>query len=167
MAELDKKSGPSTAAHEVYEKGDAHVAGSSIPELYDPSKESVWTRLGLTAESFKRAPGTTGYVHPHIITPLSVRPVAPSFLTELILQRAGHLRRGRDPDRHKEAPRQPNVAAEDEAPPPSTFPDPYGHHPSSRLLDPPLALIPLSYLRFGTSLNISRSDTYVFAFHSK
>ncbi|KAF6760629.1 APC amino acid permease [Ephemerocybe angulata] len=29
-------------------------------EFYDPSKESVWTRLGLTAESFKRAPGTTG-----------------------------------------------------------------------------------------------------------
>ncbi|KAF5339876.1 hypothetical protein D9611_009040 [Ephemerocybe angulata] len=38
---------------------------SSVPkkgriEFYDPSKESVWTRLGLTAESFKRAPGTTG-----------------------------------------------------------------------------------------------------------
>lgn len=29
-------------------------------EFYDPSKESRWTRLGLTAESFKRAPGTTG-----------------------------------------------------------------------------------------------------------
>lgn len=29
-------------------------------EFYDPSKESVWTRMGLTAESFKRAPGTTG-----------------------------------------------------------------------------------------------------------
>lgn len=28
--------------------------------FYDPSKESVWTRLGLTGESFKRAPGTTG-----------------------------------------------------------------------------------------------------------
>lgn len=28
--------------------------------FYDPSKETVWTRLGLTAESFKRAPGTTG-----------------------------------------------------------------------------------------------------------
>lgn len=27
--------------------------------FYDPSKESIWTRLGLTAESFKRAPGTT------------------------------------------------------------------------------------------------------------
>lgn len=30
--------------------------------LYDPSKESAWTRAGLTLESFKRAPGTTGYV---------------------------------------------------------------------------------------------------------
>ncbi|PVF94085.1 hypothetical protein CPB86DRAFT_65507 [Serendipita vermifera] len=31
-------------------------------ELYDPYKESIWTRLGLTFESFKRAPGTTGCV---------------------------------------------------------------------------------------------------------
>lgn len=29
-------------------------------ELYDPSKETTWTRLGLSAESFRRAPGTTG-----------------------------------------------------------------------------------------------------------
>ncbi|KAH0578859.1 hypothetical protein H2248_003051 [Termitomyces sp. 'cryptogamus'] len=29
-------------------------------EFYDPSKESVWTRIGLSFESFKRAPGTTG-----------------------------------------------------------------------------------------------------------
>ncbi|KAF8873882.1 APC amino acid permease [Infundibulicybe gibba] len=29
-------------------------------ELYDPSKESKWTRIGLSWESFKRAPGTTG-----------------------------------------------------------------------------------------------------------
>ncbi|KAJ2916158.1 hypothetical protein MD484_g4244, partial [Candolleomyces efflorescens] len=28
--------------------------------FYDPSKESVWTRLGLSFESFKRAPGPTG-----------------------------------------------------------------------------------------------------------
>ncbi|KAH8830061.1 APC amino acid permease [Flagelloscypha sp. PMI_526] len=28
--------------------------------FYDPSKESIWTRLGLNLESFKRAPGTTG-----------------------------------------------------------------------------------------------------------
>lgn len=28
--------------------------------LYDPSKESIWTRLGLSPESFKRAPGGTG-----------------------------------------------------------------------------------------------------------
>ena len=31
-------------------------------EFYDPSKESAWTRAGLTFESFKRAPGTTGCV---------------------------------------------------------------------------------------------------------
>jgi amino acid transporter len=29
-------------------------------ELYDPSKESIWTRAGLNFESYKRAPGTTG-----------------------------------------------------------------------------------------------------------
>ncbi|KAL1742743.1 amino acid permease/ SLC12A domain-containing protein [Schizophyllum fasciatum] len=27
--------------------------------VYDPSKESIWTRIGLSPESFKRAPGTT------------------------------------------------------------------------------------------------------------
>lgn len=31
-------------------------------EFFDPSKESIWTRLGLTFESFKRAPGVTRYV---------------------------------------------------------------------------------------------------------
>ena len=62
MADEHKKSGSSIAVHEEYEKGNGHAPGVSIPELYDPSKESVWTRLGLTAESFKRAPGTTGYV---------------------------------------------------------------------------------------------------------
>jgi yeast amino acid transporter len=30
--------------------------------FYDPWKESIWTRLGLSLESFKRAPGSTGYV---------------------------------------------------------------------------------------------------------
>ncbi|KAF7760107.1 hypothetical protein Agabi119p4_10783 [Agaricus bisporus var. burnettii] len=28
-------------------------------KFYDPSKESIWTRLGVNFESFKRAPGTT------------------------------------------------------------------------------------------------------------
>ncbi|KAI3614271.1 amino-acid permease inda1 [Moniliophthora roreri] len=35
-------------------------ASSHHIEFYDPSKESIWTRLGLSLESFKRAPGTTG-----------------------------------------------------------------------------------------------------------
>ncbi|KIM38521.1 hypothetical protein M413DRAFT_447751 [Hebeloma cylindrosporum] len=42
---------------------DASSVSSASParyEFYDPSKESIWTRLGLTVESFKRAPGTTG-----------------------------------------------------------------------------------------------------------
>merc|ERR1711939_1195427 len=33
---------------------------ASSDGFYDPSKESIWTRLGVTFESFKRAPGTTG-----------------------------------------------------------------------------------------------------------
>ncbi|PPQ67198.1 hypothetical protein CVT24_011269 [Panaeolus cyanescens] len=48
-------------------KHEKDVDTSSIPsgnapryEFYDPSKESVWTRVGLSLESFKRAPGTTG-----------------------------------------------------------------------------------------------------------
>lgn len=40
----------------------ASVPKGGKVEFYDPSKESIWTRLGLTPESFKRAPGTTGYV---------------------------------------------------------------------------------------------------------
>jgi yeast amino acid transporter len=35
-------------------------ASSGHVEFYDPSKESTWTRIGLSLESFKRAPGTTG-----------------------------------------------------------------------------------------------------------
>ena len=64
MADVAKKSVNSVASPEEYKKGNVHAAEASlIPELYDLSKESIWTRLGLTAESFKRAPGTTGYVH--------------------------------------------------------------------------------------------------------
>ncbi|BGP15258.1 hypothetical protein JCM10213_001609 [Rhodosporidiobolus nylandii] len=33
--------------------------------FYDPSKESFWTRLGLSPESFKRAPGSTGQLEIH------------------------------------------------------------------------------------------------------
>ena len=69
MAEGDKKSASWTVPQEEYETKHSQAVGASLPELYDPSKESIWTRLGLTAESFKRAPGTTGYVHthPHIV----------------------------------------------------------------------------------------------------
>jgi hypothetical protein len=39
----------------------AHAVANEYPEgeFYDPSKESLLTRLGLNAESFKRAPGST------------------------------------------------------------------------------------------------------------
>lgn len=44
--------------HEVASTGTPSIDGSS--PFYDPSKESIWTRLGVNFESFKRAPGTTG-----------------------------------------------------------------------------------------------------------
>ncbi|KAJ3865198.1 APC amino acid permease [Lentinula novae-zelandiae] len=34
--------------------------GNNGNHFYDPSKESIWTRLGVNFESFKRAPGVTG-----------------------------------------------------------------------------------------------------------
>ena len=44
--------------------GNGYIDESSLAgpsgDLYDPSKESKWTRLGLTPRSFTRAPGTTG-----------------------------------------------------------------------------------------------------------
>ncbi|KAK7453999.1 Amino-acid permease inda1 [Stygiomarasmius scandens] len=44
------------------EKFDASVSTAAVPavDYYDPSKESIWTRLGVTVESFKRAPGIVG-----------------------------------------------------------------------------------------------------------
>lgn len=41
-------------------------------EIYDPSKESVWTRLGLNFESFKRAPGTTKGIVTHGDIPIEL-----------------------------------------------------------------------------------------------
>lgn len=43
-------------------------------EFYDPSKESIWTRLGVNFESFKPAPGTTGYVSHLIVAAPRPRP---------------------------------------------------------------------------------------------
>lgn len=44
-----------------YSLGSTVNGGGSLG-LYDPSRESKWTRLGLSLESFKRAPGSTGCV---------------------------------------------------------------------------------------------------------
>jgi amino acid transporter len=43
----------------AYESSVQESIGPHV-EFYDPSKESIWTRLGVNFESFKRAPGTTG-----------------------------------------------------------------------------------------------------------
>ncbi|WVQ79486.1 hypothetical protein IAT38_001585 [Cryptococcus sp. DSM 104549] len=55
----------SAATSAVHPAGDVeyyggHTSPAGSDQLYDPSKESVWTRAGLNAESFKRAPGATG-----------------------------------------------------------------------------------------------------------
>ena len=44
------------------EGSDVYVSTTAAPQaqLYDPSKESIWTRMGISMESYKRAPGTTG-----------------------------------------------------------------------------------------------------------
>jgi hypothetical protein len=46
----------------AYTTDTSSVDGRAADTFYDPSKESIWTRLGLSPESFKRAPGVTGYV---------------------------------------------------------------------------------------------------------
>ncbi|KDR79443.1 hypothetical protein GALMADRAFT_1240583 [Galerina marginata CBS 339.88] len=46
--------------HEKDVETSSVTSGAPKYEFYDPSKESVWTRLGLSPESFKRAPATTG-----------------------------------------------------------------------------------------------------------
>jgi amino acid transporter len=48
-------------SQEKYEVSSQESSGPQV-QFYDPSKESIWTRLGVNFESFKRAPGTTGYV---------------------------------------------------------------------------------------------------------
>ncbi|KAF9456227.1 APC amino acid permease [Collybia nuda] len=44
---------------EKYKESVTSVVAPQV-DFYDPSKESIWTRLGVSFESFKRAPGTTG-----------------------------------------------------------------------------------------------------------
>ncbi|KAG5637064.1 hypothetical protein H0H81_005945 [Sphagnurus paluster] len=45
---------------EKYDVASVNSGEGAKVEFYDPSKESIWTRVGLSWESFKRAPGTTG-----------------------------------------------------------------------------------------------------------
>ncbi|KAK9893745.1 amino-acid permease inda1 [Cystobasidium minutum MCA 4210] len=63
----EKPAIPASSAEAVKAGDKKAVDGSQVQVstvgrdgFYDPKQETVWTRLGLTAESFKRAPGTTG-----------------------------------------------------------------------------------------------------------
>lgn len=49
-----------TAGRQKPEDVDMSVETKAAPVVYDPMQESIWTRLGLTFESVKRAPGSTG-----------------------------------------------------------------------------------------------------------
>lgn len=51
----NKETGSATTSN-----NDMQVSTTAAPVFYDPSQESRMTRLGLTLESFKRAPGSTG-----------------------------------------------------------------------------------------------------------
>ena len=55
----------SASAEDVNVFGFGGRTEQSEKDVYDPSKESRWTRLGVTAESFKRAPGSTGQLVVH------------------------------------------------------------------------------------------------------
>ena len=61
VAHSDSKIDEKKAVNNGKNSGGAEITENSVGDdgVYDPSKESVWTRLGLTAESFKRAPGAT------------------------------------------------------------------------------------------------------------
>ena len=48
------------AKQEKYDVSSISSGPGARVEFYDPSKETIWTRLGVNFESFKRAPGTTG-----------------------------------------------------------------------------------------------------------
>lgn len=67
MSGIEKASDKDTGAM-VTETGPAAIydtekntagSGPSEDEVYDPSQETLMTRLGLTFESLKRAPGST------------------------------------------------------------------------------------------------------------
>lgn len=60
---LDKEKNPAMLGHAAAPtpspSASVKVKEPSFSDFYDPSKESKWTRLGVTPESFKRAPGAT------------------------------------------------------------------------------------------------------------
>lgn len=92
------------------------VNGVNEQGFYDPSKESLATRLGINFESFKRAPGATGYVVllryiKDVTVFLIIRPGAPLFT-----QRTHSVRSRACRDRSVERRQQSLAATENEAP---------------------------------------------------
>lgn len=58
MADEKKFEKADTVVKPAYGDGSTEAVVDT-DEVYDPSKESIWTRLGLNFESYKRAPGST------------------------------------------------------------------------------------------------------------
>lgn len=56
----DEEKGPVVTSAVVAPQEYTDSEDQDRSSIYDPSKESIWTRMGLNAESFKRAPGNTG-----------------------------------------------------------------------------------------------------------
>ncbi|GAA5902299.1 hypothetical protein JCM6882_000495 [Rhodosporidiobolus microsporus] len=67
LHDLEKSSGSSKDDHFVTTEPAEPAGGAAVAEtaIYDPSKESIWTRLGVNFESFKPAPGSTAGLHVH------------------------------------------------------------------------------------------------------
>ncbi|KAK4055504.1 Amino acid permease [Microbotryomycetes sp. JL201] len=68
---LEKRESPVASK----EQAETQTSTQAAPALYDPSKESRFTRLGLNVESFKKAPGSTGGIITHgsaqVVDPLA------------------------------------------------------------------------------------------------
>ena len=71
MTDVEKKIGGTADSIKITSAAQAH-ASSHEDEYYDPSQESLLTRIGLNFEWFKRAPGSTRGLVAHGDVPLEL-----------------------------------------------------------------------------------------------
>lgn len=68
----EKKVAAGLPSKDLKDGGAGNIQISTLDKdaIYDPRQESIWTQLGLSFESFKRAPGTTaGHVGEDDVSP--------------------------------------------------------------------------------------------------